>query len=80
MDCRAARAELRQSRLDPDRWKRRRAFSDPLAVDFGRFSGKLSHWALGAGPHICRARIWRGGELRIVLEEVLPALPPARRQ
>jgi cytochrome P450 len=56
----------------------RRAFADPLTVDFGRFSGKPSHWAFGAGPHICPGAHLARVELRIMLEEVLPALPNFR--
>jgi cytochrome P450 len=56
----------------------RRAFPDPLTVDFGRFSGKPSHWAFGAGPHICPGAHLARVELRIMLEEVLPALPNFR--
>jgi cytochrome P450 len=56
----------------------RRAFADPLAVDFGRFAGKPSHWAFGAGPHICPGAHLARVELRIMLEEVLPALPNFR--
>ena len=56
----------------------RRAFPDPLTVDFGRFSGKPNHWAFGAGPHICPGAHLARVELRIMLEEVLPALPNFR--
>ena len=56
----------------------RRAFPDPLTVDFGRFSGKPSHWAFGAGQHICPGAHLARVELRIMLEEVLPALPNLR--
>ncbi len=56
----------------------RRAFSDPLIVDFGRFSEKPRHWAFGAGPHICPGAHLARVELRIMLEEVLPALPNLR--
>ncbi len=53
----------------------RRAFADPLTVDFGRFAEKPRHWAFGAGPHICPGAHLARVELRIMLEEVLPALP-----
>jgi len=56
----------------------RQAFPDPLTVDFGRFSGKPSHWAFGAGPHICPGAHLARVELRIMLEEVLSALPNFR--
>lgn len=58
----------------------RNAFPDPLTVDFGRFSGKPTHWAFGAGPHICPGAHLARVELRIMLEEVLPALPNFRLQ
>jgi cytochrome P450 len=54
----------------------RRAF--PLTVDFGRFAGKPNHWAFGAGPHICPGAHLARVELRIMLEEVLLALPNFR--
>lgn len=56
----------------------RRVFPDPLTVDFGRFSGKPTHWAFGAGPHICPGAHLARVELRIMLEEALPALPNFR--
>jgi cytochrome P450 len=56
----------------------RKAFPDPLTVDFGRFSGKPTHWAFGAGPHICPGAHLTRVELRIMLEEALPALPNFR--
>jgi cytochrome P450 len=56
----------------------RRIFPDPLTVDFGRFSGKPTHWAFGAGPHICPGAHLARVELRIMLEEILPALPNFR--
>ncbi len=56
----------------------RQAFSDPLTVDFGRFAGKPRHWAFGAGPHLCPGAHLTRIELRIMLEEVLPALPNLR--
>ncbi|HLG89770.1 MAG TPA: cytochrome P450 [Alphaproteobacteria bacterium] len=56
----------------------RRAFPDPLAVDFGRFAGKPQHWAFGAGPHICPGAHLARLELKIMLEETLPALPNLR--
>jgi len=56
----------------------RRVFPDPLTVDFGRFSGKPNHWAFGAGPHICPGAHLARLELRIMLEEALPALPNFR--
>jgi cytochrome P450 len=56
----------------------RKAFPDPLTVDFGRFSGKPGHWAFGAGPHICPGAHLTRVELRIMLEEALPALPNLR--
>jgi len=56
----------------------RRAFPDPLTVDFGRFAGKPHHWAFGAGPHLCPGAHLARIELRIMLEEVLTALPGFR--
>jgi cytochrome P450 len=56
----------------------RHAFPDPLTVDFGRFSDKPRHWAFGAGPHICPGAHLARVELKIMLEEVLPALPNFR--
>jgi cytochrome P450 len=56
----------------------RRAFPDPLTVDFGRFADKPRHWAFGAGPHVCPGAHLARVELRIMLEEVLPALPNFR--
>jgi cytochrome P450 len=56
----------------------RGSFPDPLTVDFGRFSGKPTHWAFGAGPHICPGAHLARVELKIMLEEVLPALPSFR--
>jgi cytochrome P450 len=56
----------------------RHAFADPLNVDFGRFSGKPSHWAFGAGAHICPGAHLARVELRIMLEEALSALPNFR--
>jgi cytochrome P450 len=56
----------------------RKAFPDPLTVDFGRFSGKPHHWAFGAGPHLCPGAHLARVELRIMLEEVLAALPNFR--
>jgi cytochrome P450 len=56
----------------------RRAFTDPLTVDFGRFAEKPRHWAFGAGPHICPGAHLARMELKIMLEEALPALPNFR--
>jgi cytochrome P450 len=56
----------------------RAVFPDPLTVDFGRFSDKPSHWAFGAGPHICPGAHLARVELRIMLEETLSALPNFR--
>lgn len=56
----------------------RGAFPDPLTVDFGRFADKPSHWAFGAGPHLCPGAHLARMELKIMLEETLPALPNFR--
>jgi cytochrome P450 len=52
----------------------RRAFPDPLTVDFGRFTDKPRHWAFGAGAHICPGAHLARVELRLLLEETLPVL------
>jgi cytochrome P450 len=56
----------------------RRAYPDPLSVDFGRFPNKPQHIAFGAGAHICPGAHLARVELKIMLEEALPALPGLR--
>lgn len=53
-------------------------FAQPLTVDFHRFEGKPRHCAFGAGPHLCPGAYLARLELRIMLEEALPAWPNLR--
>ncbi|MDB5393385.1 MAG: cytochrome [Rhodospirillales bacterium] len=50
------------------------AFANPEIVDFGRVEAD-SHWAFGAGIHICPGAYLARLELRIMVEELLPRLP-----
>jgi len=56
-----------------------RAFPDPLAVDFNRAGdGRVRHWGFGAGPHLCPGAYLARTQLRVMLEELLPAMPGLR--
>lgn len=53
----------------------RLAFEDPISVDFNRDGGKVRHLAFGAGPHLCIGAYLARTQLRVMLEELLPAMP-----
>lgn len=56
-----------------------RAFPDPLSVDFGRGGhSRVKHWGFGAGPHLCPGAFLARTQLRVMLEELLPAMPGLR--
>lgn len=56
----------------------RRAFPEPMAVDFGRSGGRVRHWGFGAGPHLCPGAYLARTQLRVTLEELLPRMPNLR--
>jgi len=56
-----------------------RAFPDPLTVDFDRAGDqRVRHWGFGAGPHLCPGAYLARTQLRVMLEELLPAMPRLR--
>jgi cytochrome P450 len=51
----------------------RRAFKNPLKVDFNR-SKRVRHWGFGNGPHICIGAHLARTQIRIALAELLPRI------
>ena len=55
----------------------RRAFNDPLKVDFTRPT-RIRHWGFGNGPHTCIGAYLARTQVRAALTGLLPRLPELR--
>lgn len=56
----------------------RRAFPDPMNIDFTRGRGRVKHGGFGAGPHLCPGALIARTQIRVMLEELLPRMPGLR--
>ncbi|MCP3735897.1 cytochrome P450 [Sphingomonas sp. RP10(2022)] len=58
----------------------RRAFPDPLVVDFDRAGAgrRVKHLGFGSGPHLCIGAHLARVQLTVMLQELLPRMPGLR--